>query len=79
MDFANLAAQLNAGTILPSGIVTHIISGQVLVADLWGASSSPVPYVALAGLLGSLIALYHFQRDATNPVSFLALLTVNAL
>jgi len=44
----------------------------VLVSDLIvGRSSSLwVPYVAIAGLLGSLIALY-FQWDVTNPVSFL--------
>lgn len=71
MDFANLAAQLNAGTILPEGIVIITLL-VVLVADLIvGRSSSRwVPYVAIAGLLGSLIALY-FQWDVTNPVSFL--------
>ena len=71
MDFANLAAQLNAGTILPEGIVIITLL-VVLVADLIvGRSSSRwLPYVAIAGLLGSLIALY-FQWDVTNPVSFL--------
>jgi len=54
-------------------IITLLV---VLFADLIvGRSSSRwVPYVALAGLLGSLIALY-FQRDA-NPVSFLGALMV---
>jgi NAD(P)H-quinone oxidoreductase subunit 2 len=71
MDFANLAAQLNAGTIWPEGIVIITLL-VVLVSDLIvGRSSSRwVPYVAIAGLLASLIALY-FQWDVTNPVSFL--------
>jgi len=74
-----LAAQLNAGTILPEGIVIITLL-VVLVADLIvGRSSSRwVPYVALAGLLGSLIALY-FQRDVTNPVSFLLIVTPSVL
>jgi len=70
--FCNLAAQLNAGTILPEGIVIITLL-VVLVADLIvGRSSSLGSYVALAGLLGSLIALY-FQRDVTIQSPFLAL------
>lgn len=70
MDFATLAAQLNAGTILPEGIVIITLL-VVLVGDLIvGRSSSRwVPYVAIAGLLGSIIALY-FQWDASNSISF---------
>jgi NAD(P)H-quinone oxidoreductase subunit 2 len=71
MDFANLAAQLNAGTILPESvvIVTLLV---VLVGDLIvGRSSSRwTPYVAIAGLLGSLITLC-FQWHTANPISFL--------
>ncbi len=71
MDFANLAAQLNAGTILPEGIVIITLL-VVLVGDLIvGRSSSRwVPYAAIAGLLGSIVALY-LQWDNTNPIAFL--------
>jgi NAD(P)H-quinone oxidoreductase subunit 2 len=71
MDFANLAAQLNAGTILPEGIVIITLL-VVLVGDLIvGRSASRwLPYVAIAGLLSSIVALY-FQWDNANPISFL--------
>lgn len=71
MDFANLAAQLNAGTILPEGIVIITLL-VVLVTDLiLGRSASRwLPYVAIAGLLSAIITLY-FQWDTTNPISFL--------
>jgi NAD(P)H-quinone oxidoreductase subunit 2 len=71
MDFANLVAQLNAGVILPEGIIitTLLI---VLVGDLIvGRSSSRwTPYVAISGLLGAIGTLY-FQWDSANPISFL--------
>lgn len=70
MDFINLAAQLNAGTILPEVIViiTLIV---VLVSDLIvGRSASRwVPYVAIAGLLSSIAALW-LQWDNPHPSSF---------
>ncbi len=71
MDFANLAAQLNAGTILPEGIVIITLL-VVLVADLIAGRSASrwLPYVAIAGLLSAIVALY-FQWDTTNPISFL--------
>ena len=71
MDFASLAAQLNAGTILPEGIVIVTLLF-VLVSDLiLGRSASRwLPYAAIAGLISSIIALY-FQWDTTNPVAFL--------
>lgn len=71
MDFANLAAQLNAGTILPEGIVITTLL-VVLVGDLIvGRSASRwLPYVAITGLLASIVALY-FQWDNANPISFL--------
>ena len=71
MDFATLAAQLNAGRILPEGIVIFTLLF-VLVSDLiLGRSASRwLPYAAIAGLLSSIIALY-FQWDTTNPVAFL--------
>jgi len=71
MDFANLAAQLNAGTILPEGIVIITIM-VVLIGDLIvGRSSSRwTPYVAIAGLLGAIGALC-FQWNNAIPESFL--------
>ncbi|MBV9388028.1 MAG: NAD(P)H-quinone oxidoreductase subunit N [Chroococcidiopsidaceae cyanobacterium CP_BM_ER_R8_30] len=71
MDFANLAAQLNAGTILPEGIVITTLM-VVLVGDLIvGRSASRwLPYAAIAGLLSATAALY-FQWDNVSPISFL--------
>ena len=79
MDFATLAAQLNAGTILPEGIVIITLM-VVLVGDLIvGRSSSRwIAYAAIAGLLGSIIALY-FQWDVSNPISFLGGFNSDAL
>ncbi|MBD1909615.1 MULTISPECIES: NAD(P)H-quinone oxidoreductase subunit N [unclassified Leptolyngbya] len=71
MDFANLSAQLNAGAILPEGIV--IITLMVtLVGDLIVGRSSTkwTPYVAIAGLLAAVGSLY-YQWDTTAPISFL--------
>jgi NAD(P)H-quinone oxidoreductase subunit 2 len=72
MDFSsNIAAQLNAGTILPEGIViiTLIV---VLVGDLiLGRKASRwLPYAAIAGLFVSLVALY-LQWNAAKTVGFL--------
>ncbi len=71
MDVVSLSAQLNAGTIVPEAIVlaTLLI---VLVGDLIvGRSSSRwTPYLAIAGLLASVAALY-FQWDVADPVAFL--------
>jgi NAD(P)H-quinone oxidoreductase subunit 2 len=80
MDFANLAAQLNTGVILPEGIVLATLL-LVLVGDLiTGRSSSTrwAPYVAIAGLLAAVVALY-FQWDISNPVSFLGAFNGDAL
>ena len=70
MDFATLAAQLNAGTIWPEGIVIITLL-VVLVGDLIvGRSFSRwVPYVAITGLLAAIVALY-LQWDNFNPMSF---------
>ncbi|MEO0455071.1 MAG: NAD(P)H-quinone oxidoreductase subunit N [Cyanobacteria bacterium P01_A01_bin.114] len=71
MDFANLTAQLNAGSILPEGIIiaTLIV---ILVGDLivGRASSRWTPYVAIAGSLLATGALY-FQWNASAPIAFL--------
>jgi NAD(P)H-quinone oxidoreductase subunit 2 len=71
MDFATLAAQLNAGTILPEGIVI-ITLVVVLVGDLIvGRSSSAwTPYAAVAGLLAAVAALC-LQWDNPDTISFL--------
>ena len=72
MDFSsNIAAQLNAGIILPEGIVIITLM-VILVGDLiFGRNSARwLPYVAIAGLLISTIALY-FQWDTPNPDAFL--------
>ncbi|MBF2051512.1 MAG: NAD(P)H-quinone oxidoreductase subunit N [Leptolyngbya sp. IPPAS B-1204] len=78
MDFANLAAQLNAGTILPEGIVIVTLL-VVLVGDLivGRASARWTPYVTIAGLLAAVVALY-FQWDS-NPISFLGAFNGDAL
>jgi NAD(P)H-quinone oxidoreductase subunit 2 len=71
MSFAELAAQLNAGTILPESIVLITILVVVLGDLIVGRSSSRwLPYVAIAGLGAAIVALY-FQWDISNPISFL--------
>jgi len=71
MDFATLAAQLNAGTILPEGIVIITLL-VVLMGDLIvGRNSSKwTPYVAITGLLCAIAALY-YQWDNVNTLGFL--------
>ncbi|NEQ80169.1 MAG: NAD(P)H-quinone oxidoreductase subunit N [Moorea sp. SIO2I5] len=70
MDFANLAAQLNAGVILPEGIVVITLL-LVLIIDLIAGkkSAQTISYVAIGGLLAAIVALY-FQWDAANPIAF---------
>ncbi len=79
MDFASLAAQLNAGTIWPEGIVIITLL-VVLVGDLIGGRSASrwLPYAAITGLLSSIATLY-FQWDTTNPISFLGAFNGDAL
>ena len=72
MDFTTLSAQLNASTIIPEAIVIMTIL-VILVGDLiMGRSSSSrwSPYVAIAGLLGAVGALY-LQWDTPEPIAFL--------
>ncbi|MCU0569269.1 MAG: NAD(P)H-quinone oxidoreductase subunit N [Oculatellaceae cyanobacterium Prado106] len=71
MDFANLAAQLNAGTILPEGIVIITLL-TVLLGDLIAgrAASRWTPYFAIGGLLSAIVALY-FQWNNPTPNGFL--------
>jgi NAD(P)H-quinone oxidoreductase subunit 2 len=79
MDFANLAAQLNAGIILPEGIViiTLIL---VLVIDLIAGRSAAngLPYVAIGGLLTALVVLY-YEWDVADPIAFLGSFNGDAL
>ncbi len=79
MDFANLTAQLNVGTIVPEGIVIVTLL-VVLVGDLIvGRSSSRwTPYVAIAGLLAALTALY-YQWNTVTPISFFGEFNSDAL
>ncbi len=71
MDFANIAAQLNAGIILPEGIVTLTILA-IIITDIVGGRGVAkwLPYGAIAGLLLSVVSLY-FQWGAADPIAFL--------
>ena len=72
MDFSsNIAAQLNAGIILPEGIVIITLM-VILIGDLIVGRSSArwLPYVAIAGLLVSIVALC-FQWNTPEPDAFL--------
>lgn len=72
MDFSsNIATQLNAGAILPEGIVVVTIL-LVLIGDLIAGKSSArwLPYLAIAGLLASVAALW-LKWDATESLAFL--------
>ncbi len=72
MDFSsNIASQLNAGTILPEGIVIITLM-VVLIGDLIGGRKARywLPYGAIAGLLASLFALYT-AWDNPSTVGFL--------
>ncbi len=70
MDFATFASQLNAGTILPEGIVIITLLGVLIVDLIVGRTSSRwIAYLAIAGLFAAIVALY-FQWDSTNPTSF---------
>ena len=70
MDFANFASQLNAGTILPEGIVMITLLGVLIVDLILGRSSARwIGYLATLGLTAAIIALY-FQWDTTTPIAF---------
>ncbi|MDJ0844704.1 NAD(P)H-quinone oxidoreductase subunit N [Crocosphaera sp.] len=72
MDFSsNIASQLNAGTILPEGIVIITLM-VVLIGDLIGGRNARMwlPYGAIAGLLASLLALYT-AWDSPSTIGFL--------
>lgn len=70
MDFANLAAQLNAGIILPEGIVLITLMVVLLIDLISGRSAAPtLPYVAIGGLLAAIVALY-LEWNVANPIAF---------
>lgn len=79
MDFATLAAQLNAGTILPEGIVIVtllvVLCGDLIVGR---SSSAWTPYAAVGGLLAAIAALC-YQWESTNTISFLGGFNSDAL
>ncbi len=72
MDFSSsIGSQLNAGTILPEGIVIITLM-VVLIGDLIGGKSARgwLPYGAIAGLLISVVALY-LGWNTPDSISFL--------
>ncbi len=76
MDFSsNIASQLNAGLIWPEGIVVITLL-VILVGDLIGGRSFSryLPYVTIAGLLISVIALV-INWNSLDPVAFLGAFT----
>jgi len=71
MDFANIAAQLNAGIILPEGIVIFTIMAVIIIDIVGGRGVSKwLPYVAIAGLLSATADLC-LQWGAPEPIAFL--------
>jgi NAD(P)H-quinone oxidoreductase subunit 2 len=71
MDFATIAAQLNAGIILPEGIILVTLVLVLLIDLISGRSAAQIlPYVAIGGLLLALVALY-YQWDVADPIAFL--------
>jgi NAD(P)H-quinone oxidoreductase subunit 2 len=71
MDFANLTSLLNAGVILPEGIVilTIVI---ILATDLVSSKNrDSLPIIAIAGLLGAVVALIWQWTNLVEPLSFI--------
>lgn len=76
MDFSsNVAAQLNAGVIWPEALVIMTLM-VILLGDLIGGRSfNPIlPYVALVGLIGAVVALI-FSWDKPDNIAFLGAFT----
>lgn len=79
MDFANLAAQLNAGIILPEGIVLITLMLVLLIDLISGRSAAKtLPYIAIGGLLAAIVALY-YEWNVTDSTSFLGAFNGDAL
>ena len=79
MDLVSLGAQLNAGTVIPEGIVVLTIL-IILIGDLiqGRASSAWTPYAAISGSLATIVALF-FQWDLADPIGFLGGFNADAL
>jgi NAD(P)H-quinone oxidoreductase subunit 2 len=79
MDFANLAAQLNAGIILPEGIVIITLMLVLLIDLIAGRKAASIlPYVAIGGLLTAVVVLY-YEWAVTNPIAFLGAFNGDAM
>ncbi len=81
MDFATLASQLNAGAIVPEGIViaTLLI---VMVSDLIVGrtrSAKFTPYLGVGGLLAAVVTLYTTQWTIADPIAFFGAFNSDAL
>jgi NAD(P)H-quinone oxidoreductase subunit 2 len=79
MDFNNLVVQLNAGAILPEGIVIVTLL-VVLVGDLiFGRTAARnLSYIAVGGLFLSIAALT-LQWENPHPISFIGAFTSDPL
>ena len=72
MDFSsNVASQLNAGAILPEGIIIITLMLVLIIDLILGRSSARwLPYLAIAGLLAATVDLT-LIRNASNTEAFL--------
>lgn len=79
MDFANIAAQLNTGVILPELIVLVTLL-LVIVIDLVAGKrvAQGLSYLAVGGLGVSIVVLA-YEWDVANPVAFLGSFNGDAL
>jgi NAD(P)H-quinone oxidoreductase subunit 2 len=79
MDFNNLVTQLNAGAILPEGIVVIALL-TVLVGDLiFGRRAARnLAYIAVGSLVVAIVALV-LQWDNPHPVAFIGAYTGDPL
>ena len=79
MDFADLTAQLNAGRVLPEGIVIVTLLLVLIVDLLQGRSANRwTPFIAITGLGGAIAALY-LQWDNASPAAFFGTFTADPM
>jgi NAD(P)H-quinone oxidoreductase subunit 2 len=71
MDLSNaIATQLNAGAILPEGLVILTLMAVLVIDLIVGRKAAAwLPYVAIAGLFATVAALV-LQWDNPNPLAF---------
>ena len=68
---SSITSALNAGTILPEGIVIITLMVVLIVDLITGRGSARwLPYVAIAGLLASVVSLC-FSWNSAEPIGFL--------